>query len=138
MLEPDAAVFRIAQAFSSVYVDVKIVCDHPSKRHPSKRATCKRKGDAEKGDIKLVIARAVLHSLMTNGQDDGSSSERAASIHDKQKEIRSLEKTSKRRLPSDFTTKLEKSIAGFNSEGKGEIEMEIAPTQADPCLAQRL
>jgi hypothetical protein len=34
--EPDGAVIHVARAFSESFIDMHIVCDHPTERHPSK------------------------------------------------------------------------------------------------------
>lgn len=57
-------------------------------------------------------------------------------IDDLQKKIRGLENSLKRKLPPDFIQKLKSFVATYNLEGKGDISIEVAPTQADPCLAK--
>ena len=131
---PDSAVAHVAQAFSDSLVDIHIICDHPTERHPSKRASCQRRANREKRAIQLITTRAHLQSLL-NEQD--ASSEHATKINDAQKKLRSLENALKRQeLPADFSQRLEEFVGSFESENKGNITMEVAPTQADPCLAK--
>ena len=131
--EPDGAVAHIAKAFADRHIDVVVFCDHPTERHPSKRASCKRQAEKERQQIDLLIARTQLHSLLSVQSD---SADHTTSIHKLQKRIRKLENALKRRLPSNFCEKLQDFIAGYDSEGKGDISIKVAPTQADPCLAQ--
>ena len=132
--QPDGAVAHIAKALSERLIDVVIVCDG-NNRHHSKRVSCKRRAEAEKQNIRLIIARAELQSLLST-QDDTSPIERANLIAAMQKKIRGLENALKRQLPTDFDQKLKAFVDGYKSEEKGNITMEIAPTQADPCLAK--
>ena len=54
-----------------------------------------------------------------------------------QKKMPSLESQLKwSQLPGDFSQKLQHFVAGYNNQNKGDINIEVAPTQADPCLAQ--
>lgn len=131
-LEPDGAIELIATALSRLLIDVVIVLDG-KERHPSKRATCKRKGDAEKQSIQLLVARSVLQSLLNDGDN---SAEGAKKVYDLQTKIRGLENSLKRKLPSNFNKNLQDFVNGYKSEGKGHISIEMAPFQADPCLAQ--
>jgi hypothetical protein len=133
--DPIAAVMHIATALSELLIDVVIISDHPTNRHPSKRASCKRKADAEKAAMRLIIARSQLQFLLSS-HDSSQSNERAKRIDEMQKRIRSLENVLSRGLPSDFVPKLEEFVAGYKSEGKGDITIEVVPTQADPCAAK--
>jgi hypothetical protein len=53
-----------------------------------------------------------------------------------QKKIRSLENALKRQqLPRDFSSRLEEFVCAYSSKENGDMTIEIAPTQADPCIA---
>ena len=70
---------------------------HGEERHCSKRATCERKAKAEKDSIELLVARTALYTLLSEG---GNTVEGSKRVHDLQREIRGLENSLKRRLPS--------------------------------------
>jgi len=54
-----------------------------------------------------------------------------------QKNLRSLESSLKRgQLSPEFSQRLEEFVDGYNSGDEGDITFEIAPTQADPCVAK--
>ena len=131
---PDAAVGLVAETFSAALFDMHITADHPTKRHPSKRASCDRRAKREKTAIRLIITRAHLQSLL-NVQD--TSSEHADKINEAQKKLRGTENSLKRQqLPDDFSQRLQEFSGTFEPENRGSITMEVAPTQADPCLAK--
>jgi hypothetical protein len=53
-----------------------------------------------------------------------------------QKKIRSLKNALKQQqLPPDFSSRLEEFVCAYSSKENGDIAIEIAPTQADPCIA---
>ena len=131
---PDGAVGQVARAFSEELIDMHIICDHPTKRDSSKRASCQQQAAAEKRELQLIISRNELQ-LLLNTSDD--SAEHAAKISNSQKKIVGLENALKRQqLPSAFVDKCSKFVSGYNSYGKGKVTFEVAPTQADPCVAK--
>jgi len=73
---------------------------------------------------------------LLSDQGDLQPTDKAKEIEDIQKKIWTFENALKRSLPSDFAKKLEAFVAGYKSDGKGQISFETAHTQADPCLAQ--
>ena len=90
--------------------------------------------ECRKKRIQLVTARAQLQLLLN---ENDASAEHATKINDAQKKLRSLENTLKRgQLPPDFSQRLEKFVQGYVSGDKGNITIEVAPTQADPCIAK--
>lgn len=113
-----------------------ILCDHPTERHPAKRASCQRRAVSEKNEIELVVKRNELQSLL-NTPDD--TIEHGTKIAATQKKIVTLENALKReRLPADFSEKCGAFVSGHykNSDGKGALTFEVAPLQADPCVAK--
>jgi 5'-3' exonuclease len=122
----------IAMALSSRHIDTVVVLDG-KERHCSKRATCERRANAEKDSIKLLVARTKLHALLNDGDNTVEGSKR---VHDLQRKIRGLENSLKRRLPSNFNESLKNLVDGYDSNGKGEISIIMAPYQADLCLAK--
>lgn len=131
--DPHEAVAHIAEAMSSVIIDVHIVCDNDSKRPPSKRASCECKANVEKTSIHLLAARSRLQDLLNS---QGASQSSLTQIAKMQKKIHGMEKEVKKLLPLDFAKKLKAFIDGYSSEGKGDITYEMAPFQVDPCPAK--
>lgn len=129
---PDGCVEIIARGFSENGIDVTIISDHPTKRHPSKRATCMRQGDKEKASIRRIKARMELEALL-NIPPESRDHEAVKKLQTK---IRSNENIENRKLPPDFVEKLDAFVESYDSEGKGNITNEQAPTQADPCAAK--
>ena len=130
---PDGAVEIIARAFSEKGIDVSIVCDHPTKRHPSKRATCERQGKRIKAGFKRIHASMELQSLLALPEESRDRNQ----IKELQKTIRKCENAENRSLPEDFVENLSAFVEHYgSSDGKGNIEFEQAPTQADPCAAK--
>ena len=96
---------------------------------------CECQANAKKQEIKLIVARSQLQSLL-NAQDDSSECEHMSKINDVQRQICSLENAMKQGLPPNFSQNIQAVVAGFILEGRSDVTFEIAPTQADPCLAQ--
>ena len=131
-LEADGAIICIATALSAGFIDVIIVLDG-DKHHPLKRASCEHKGEMEKASIGVIVARTQLQSLLN---DHDNTSEDAKRVHDLQKKIWGLKNYLKRWLPSNFNQSLKDFVNGYDSEGKGDILIQTAPWQANPCLVQ--
>ena len=128
LFEPDGTLTHIAQAFSDSLVDVLIVCDHLTEHHSLKWATCEHQAEAENEQFNLWLP-GLNYSLCWISKTTPANA--------MQKCICSLENASKQRLPPNISKKLEAFIAGFNSEGKGDVKINIAPTQADPVVTSK-
>jgi hypothetical protein len=82
------------------------------------------------------MVRAHLQLLLNNG--DGSS-EHASKVSSLQKKICMIENfLNRQRLSPDFSRRLEEFVEEYDSENKGEITFEVAPMQADQCVAGML
>ena len=124
-LHPSDGVYLICSALANRNIDVLIMCDPPT-RHHSKRAHHQRVGKKEKDKLKLMLCRLELSCA---GDDAGK-------IQQITDDIQKLEKGECRSsLPADFVSRLQELVAKYESLGKGEITVEVAPFQADPSLA---
>lgn len=124
-LHPSDGVYLICNALANRSVDVIIVCDPPT-RHHSKRAHHQRVGRKEKDRLQLMLYRMELSCA-------GDNPEEIQRITD---EIRKLERAeSQTCLPSNFLSRLKELVSKYESHGKGEIMINIAPFQADPSIA---
>ena len=133
-LTPDGAVQEIAKAFSRRRIDVHIICNHPTNCHHSKQASCQQRAKTEKQQIQLIAQRNRLQQLLYNPDD---SVEHGSEINNLQKKISRLENAVKQeQLPPDFAHRCKAFVKSFDFQEKGKITFEIAPFQADPCLAK--
>ena len=124
-LHPSDGVYLICSALANRNIDVLIMCDPPT-RHHSKRAHHQRVGKKEKDKLKLMLCRLELSCA---GDDAGK-------IQQITDDIQKLEKGECRSsLPADFVSRLQELVAKYESLGKGEITVEVAPFQADPSIA---
>ena len=124
-LHPSDSVFVISTLLASCNVDVNIICDPPTQHH-SKRAHHQRVGKKEISKLQLILCRMELSR-------SGGDLERAQNFTNT---IQRLEKAECRAsLPSNFISKLQEAVSKYNTRGRGEIYMDIAPFQADPSIA---
>ena len=124
-LHPSDSISLISTALAKRNVDVLITCD-PPERHHSKRAHHQRVGKKEIAKLKLVLCRMEL----SNSVADNEKIKRLTN------EIQKLEKANSRlSLPPDFVAKLEQYVSEYQSQGRGEINIQTAPFQADPSIA---
>jgi hypothetical protein len=125
-LHPSDSVFVISAALAKRNVDVYIICDPPT-RHHSKRAHHQRVGKKEISKLQLMLCRM---ELSRSGGDLEKAQKLTNTIQER------LEKAESRAsLPSNFISKLEEAVSKYNTQGRGEISMDIAPFQADPSIA---
>jgi hypothetical protein len=124
-LHPSDSVLIISTALANCKVDVFIICDPPT-RHHSKRAHHQRVGEKETSKLQLILCRMELSRL-------GGDLEKAQKLTNT---IQKLEKAEGRTsLPSNFISKLEEAVSKYDTRGRGEISLDIAPFQADPSIA---
>jgi hypothetical protein len=129
-LDPWDGVWIISTALADRNIDVHVICDPPI-RHHSKRAHQQRVGKKAKSSLRLMVYRMELASLRNDPKNDDA--DMAAKISEK---IRSLEKAECRALlPPDFVARLQDKVRTYESQGYGDITIEVAPYQADPCIA---
>ena len=124
-LHPSDGVHLICRALANRNIDVLIMCDPPT-RHHSKRAHHQRVGKKEKDRLKLMLLGLELSCA-------GDDTEKIRQITD---EIRKLEKGEcQSSLPADFVSRIQELVSKYETHGKGEITVEVAPYQADPSIA---
>jgi hypothetical protein len=100
------AVTFLGEHFARNGIDVIVVCDGPD-RHHSKRASVLREGERERCRIQLNQHRTELTRMILQDKTDSTGDSRRKRIEVLQKKIRSLETKSKKRLPEEFTSRLE-------------------------------
>jgi hypothetical protein len=87
----------------------------------------------KKESIKLLETKDRLQSLLSNRRDEASPADvQTRSTNYKEQFVEVLS----RQFPSDFTQKLKKLLTTTRRKNdRGKITMEVAPTQAHPCVA---